>query len=342
MTKLIFLMLAFLRPAAMDFASMGSGWTGGPLDMYNAMNQPAYEGWSPGDLSTYGGGWQQSLEAMHAAISRNAGLVDPAILKSYSQLMGIDLSGILPAGQQAGQQYGNLAGQAQQQSGVLNQAGMDSIGRGQQIWQNTQDPMGQQFEQQRQQTLEGVRGAESARGVSMGDYGAGLEGDQLRSLGIDWKNFQDQRQINANQAVNAANFGAQQDFSQGMNTGAQVPGYMMASAQAPISAQQTVAGAPMDYANMFTQAEQNNVINPYGWLNSQYGNYLGMANQAGLGKSNFMFNEANSRNQMEQQAQYGIWGGGQSGTNYMQGNQSGMGNPMNYFGMGGGGGGMGG
>jgi len=216
--------------------------------------------------------WGRFIQAMQSRQSSMGAQVDPQLLQSYQAMLAIDPSAFAPAGVQAGQQYGTLAGQGQQASNALNQAGMDDIGRGQQIWQNAQDPLGQQFEDQRGKVLENTRSAQSARGIAMGDYGAGLEGDQLNNFGLDWKRFQDQRMMDANQSVNASNWGARQNFGQGMSMGAQVPGYTMAAAQAPIAGQEMTAQWPAQAAMQY--AGNVSGSDPYAAILAQLGNYM--------------------------------------------------------------------
>jgi len=189
--------------------------------------------------------WQKAMQAIQAATDRNTGMVDPAMLQSFSQMMGIDLTPFVDAGKMAGAAYGSLA----QQAG----------GMGAQIQQTAFDPQSQLHDYLRQQVTEGSRAADTARGLAMSPYSAGGESDALRKFEMDWQNQQLGRQ------------------TQGAGTAAElygmVPGATMAAGTAPLQAQTYAAGAPMQYAQQFLGGQQQ-AMQPYYGIQQAAGGYL--------------------------------------------------------------------
>lgn len=325
--RLLRLIALYFRPAGLDFASGFAGLTGGLIGSRNARNLPSYQGYVPTQTGQADQAWGQALQAIQAATDRNTGMVDPTLLSSYSKLLGIDLSGLVSAGSSAGEMLTNLSGTA---------GGMGNMAAGQAgaINQSAFDPQNALHDRLQQQVVDNTRAGESARGLAMGPYGAGLENQATTNFNLDWQNNMLGREM--------AGAGATQGLNQAaMGYYGMQPELTMAGAQLPITAQQTAYGAPMDYAGMFTGAEMGGVIGPQASIEGQVMPYLGTATQAGDMLSNYNLGRALDSNQMQQVAQYGLWGGGQGGA-YGMGNTSGFGNPMNWIGMGmgGGGGGM--
>lgn len=217
--------------------------------------------------------WQQLMPQLMARNTGVAGQIDPQLLQSYMQMLGINTNPLTAAGAGAGQEFGALAGQGTQDAGALNAAGMSALGRGDALWKNAADTMQSQHDLERHNVMENVRGAESARGIAMGGQGAGLEAEALGKFDIDWKNFMDQRMLQANQGAGLSDMTAGQNFGQGMNIGAQVPGYTMAGAQVPFGAQVSAAQFPAQAATGYA----GNVYgtDPYGSQLAQLGTYMG-------------------------------------------------------------------
>ncbi len=345
--KTLALLFAFFRFGGLDFASMGAGLTGGLMGMQNADELPNANFNIPGAGMGADAQLYQAMTTMTNAALRNLGLVDPQLQAAYMSMLGIDRSGIAPAGMEAGGQYGDLASLSQLFSGMLGGQAQGDIAQqnalrqaGGQTYQAGQDPQNQLHDYMRQQAVDASRAATSARGIGMGANAAGLENDATRNFEMNWQNQQLGRQLaglqgmtGANQAANQTGAMAGMDLQGSMGFGAQAPGFTMASAMAPVQAQQTAFQLPMDWANLFSQAEAQNVLGQQqGVMNSIYP-YLGMAAQGQQAQYNAYMGHDIQRNNMQQQSQYGMWGGGQSGTNTMQGNQSGAGNPMNWMGM---------
>lgn len=332
--KTLILMLAFFRLPGLDFASMGAGITGGWLGMKNAdeLERPNFT--IPGAAAAADEKLWAALQFLSAMAGRNAEMVDPAIRQAYGKLMGIDTSGLVDAGMQAGNQFSGLADNAQTYAALLGQQAMQQFGAGQDIYNLGRDPNNQLHDRMQQQVVDASRAGQSARGLAMGPYGAGLENKAVGDFNMDWQDRLLGRASAGLQGMNQANYLGGMDLSNSMNIGAAAPGYTMAAGQAPIAGQQAAYSAPIDWSNMYTQAQNQSVLNPQLQVMNSIYPYLGMGAQAQQSAYGANYARDIQAHQMQQQSQMGIWGGGQSGTNYMQGNQSGAGDPMNWIGMG--------
>lgn len=305
---------------ALDFASGLAGLAGGLVGLHNADKLPAFSGFTLSRGKDVQDRWFQALDAIRSATDQVTGQVDPVLLSSFSDLLGIDLSGLVNAGFAAGDQYANLAGTANQFGGMAAQ-------QAQSLNESAFDPRSQLHDYMQNQVMDASRAGTSARGLGMSPYAAGMENDAVRKFNMDWQNEQLARQMAGSNAAQVAAANSLGYFSA-------APGFQMQSASVPIQAQELAYGRPMDYATSFAQNYTNANLAPNMAAMGQMTPYLGGAAQNAAQAYGFDFNRANLKNQMQQQSMYGIAGGGQSGTPYMQGNQSGFGNPMNWMGIG--------
>lgn len=320
----------YFRPAGLDFASGLAGLSGGILGMKNAGDLPR-------GYNYYQDGYDANSELWNAlqSITQGAKTANPQLNAAYQNLLGIDTSGLIGAGEQAGQQFGGLADLAQLYGGQLGQQANQQFSAGQDIYNLARDPNNQLHDRMQQQVVDANRSGQSARGIGMSPYGAGLENQAVSNFNMDWQNNLLNRASTGINSMDQANYLGGMDLGNSMASFGQAPGYTMSAGQAPIQAQQTAYGLPIDWTQMYMQglgSTQGNVA-------SGMGSYL----QGTQGAQNQMYStdlqRADLHNQMQQQAQYGLAGGGQSSTNFMGGSQSGFGNPMNWIGMGGMGGG---
>lgn len=309
---------------ALDFASGIAGAMGGVSGLYNAheLAKPNY--YAPQYATQSDQAWYTAMQAIQAATNRNTGLVDPVLLQSFSQMLGIDLAPLAAAGVAAGKQYGNLA----EQAGFYGSQ-MGDVGTG--IVNASLDPQQALYDRTKQRVVEGSRAADSARGIAMSPYSAGLENQAVRDFNIDWENQQLARRLAGAQGAGGA-------YSSSTGFYGMAPQASMASAYAPIQAQQTQYQLPIDWASAFTQAQGQNVQGPQQAVASGFGNYIFPATGVQSQQYQQNFNRNLAQNAMQQQSYYGLAGGGQSqgGNPYGQwgGNQSGFGDPMNWWGMG--------
>ena len=240
--RFLALLLAFFRPA-LDYASMGAGIFAGLEGQFQASQLPNANYWKPGGQSTADDSFMQALQAITQSAARNNGIIDPVLLQSYSQLLGIDMAPLIQAGGQAGDQYKQLATQGQ----GLNQTMM---GQGDAISRAAFDPQNQLHDFNRQQTIDTSRAADSSRGLAMSPYSSGNESTATRNFEMDWQNRQLGREMAGSQ-------GAQGAYGAAFGYGGAVPQATMAGGAAPISAQTTAYGAPMGFSNQFMGAQQN-------------------------------------------------------------------------------------
>lgn len=331
--KLRALFLGFLRPASMDFASMGAGMLGGIMGMVNAHELP------DANFNIPGGGMEAdqylmgAMRAISANAGRNAGMVDPALVKAYSNLLGIDLTPLIQAGAASGAQYGELANVLGGYGSTMQDNASNSFGAGKNTYMTALDPQQALHDRMQQQVVDASRSGQSARGIAMSPYGAGVENKAVSDFNMDWQNQQLARQIAGLNSMDQANASGANSLSGAYGYFSGIPGMTSAAASAPINAQQAAYGLPMSWADAFTQSQNADVLGPNMQVMNQIYPYLGMAQQGQQAQFQASMGRDITSNTMQQQSQYGLAGGGQSGTNNMQGNQSGAGNPMNWMGM---------
>lgn len=220
----------------------------------------------PTGLGTADQGWQSTLQQLMQQIQGAGGQITPEIAQAFTALLGVDRSGIQPAGQAAGQQYGALAGQAGQAGSFLNNMGQGVGQAGQQLWQTAQDPQNALRNQVQQQVVDASRAGTSARGIGMGGEAAGIENKAVNDFLLNWNNNQLQRQATGLSGYANASNQAGRDVAGGLAAGALGPEYTTQSAMAPFNAGVTAAGFPLQASQMYTGA-----MSP---LNQQYGSIL--------------------------------------------------------------------
>lgn len=317
---MLVLILAFLRPA-LDFG----GVLGGITDIVGSTKIHGPNYYTPTGAPQADQAFLQALQAISQATDRNTGMVDPVLLHSYSQMLGIDLSGLISAGGQAGDQYKQLATQA-------GQFGQAERGMGQQIQQTAFDPQNQLHDFLQQQTTDQSRAADSARGLASSPYSSGNESTALRNFNLDWQNRQLGRQVQGAQGATGA-------FDASMGYGSAQPGFTMAGAQAPIAGQTAAYGAPQQFSTQFLGAE-NAMFAPQAGLAGMAQNYLTPATNAASNQYNQDMNATMAKYQMMSGGFNSIFGGGAGDPSQWFGFQGG--NPFSQGNWGAGGGGAGG
>lgn len=342
-------LLSYFRPAGLNFSSGLAGALGGAVGLYNANRLPRANYYTP----AYGQQMdQQVLAAMQQIVAlnaRNLALTDPQMLASYQAMSGIDLTALSGAGQQAGQQYGAMADTAGSYGGMMRASAEGALGNeselrqaGAQTYATGLDPQNQLRDRMRQRVVEGSRAADSARGIGMSPYSAGLENQATSNFEMDWQNQQLARQLAGLQGYGQASSAANQTGAQsGAGLGASMnyygmqPGLTMGAAQTPIQAQMMQYRLPMEFSSMFQQAQNQNALGPQYSLWQPAASYTGGAAQSGAGQFQNQLNRDLARNAMMQQSVYGLAGGGQSrGSNpygSWGGNESGFGDPMEWL-----------
>lgn len=318
MKNMLAIILSFFRPAGFD---IGVGSLIGAIG-----SKPTYSGFYPSAGPAEEQKWMQAMNAIQSAVDRNTGLVDPVLLDSYSKLLGIDLNGLVQSGATAGGQYSGLSDTATAGADALTGAGGRTLAAGNDVYNLARDPQHELHDYMREQTIDTSRAADSARGIAMGGVSAGNESDAVRKFEMDWQNQELARSLQGLQGLTGSGYYGGVDLSQGLGMGAQAPGFTMQSGSAPIAGKTAAYSMPMDWSNMFTQAQGQDVLSPYAGMQQQIMPYLGMATNAGANRSNF---DMNRWTQSTKLLGMGL-------------DNSGIGDPSNYaFGGGGGGAGAG-
>lgn len=201
--------------------------------------------------------------------------VQPNDLSAYYKLLGIDPSGYVQAGNQAGGQYADFAKLLQQlqtqmqgQAGVATGAQNDLLAAGRATWNAGQDPQNALLDRTQQRIVDASRAGTSARGIGMSPEAAGIENQATSNFNIDWNNQELARMIAALSGMGTA-FGqaGQQgqlvgaDLTGAANFGSQVPGATLSSGSTPFQTQYTAYGAPIGAGNTYSTG-LNTAFNP--------------------------------------------------------------------------------
>ena len=221
--------------------------------------------------------------------------VQPYDMTAYMKMLGIDPSGYVGAGNQAGQQYAQQDQLAQmyqqmmqQQAGTSAGAEQNLMGAGNQMWNTVQNPQSGLYNQMLQQTNDTANASTAMRGIGMSPEAAGIQNQAVNQFNNAWNN-----NFVANQAAGlgamsgAYNAAGNQGQLTGANVqgaanyGAMQPQYTLQSGQVPFNTQQTAYGAPIAAGNTYATG-LNTALNPnlanYNMGTAQYG-----ANQSAAG-----------------------------------------------------------
>ncbi len=266
----------FLGPLA-SIIGIGSG----VKNLVNSGNTSAYK---PKGLGEADQTWQDTLGQLFGGVSGAGGQITPELAAAFSKMLGIDTSQLGPAGAAAGQQYGNLAGQAQGAGTDLYNQGQGLGRAGAQLWQTAQDPQNELRNKIQGQVTDASRAGTSARGIGMGGEAAGIENQDVSNFLMNWNQNQLARQAQGLQGYANASNQSGRDYAGALGAGESGAGYTLNSALAPFQMNQTAAGLPFDAANRYTGA--------LGGLNSQYAGILQsiipyLNNGQGAANSNF-------------------------------------------------------
>jgi len=148
------------------------------------INYPQAQGLASGLVgSPYAG---QALQGAGLASDIAQSALNPIATTNFTPLAGI-AGGFPQAGQTAQQQTtSSIPGLQQAESGILQQAF---------------DPQSALYMQLHQQAQQNAQAANAAAGLGASPYGAGLTGQALNNLDINWQNQQLQRMIQGGQAA---------------------------------------------------------------------------------------------------------------------------------------------
>ena len=234
------------------------------------------------DTGTQGAFNQMGTNAQSA---QNAGT---GYLNSLNQSNAINYNPYQQAANQAGAQYGQLAGVAGQQEQQYGQAAQTAqnqqsslYGAGNTIMNQAMDPNMAQYNQYANQLGGQVNAGQAARGLGNSPVGGQEYNNAMSNFNTQWNTQQLQNMATgANAMGQLNNAGVQQGQLQGANmaaqqaAGANQAGYTQQSGAVPLNAQQYVAQQPGAAANAYTQGMQgiNNIYQQQGNLGTSYMN----------------------------------------------------------------------
>jgi hypothetical protein len=158
------------------------------------------------------------------------------------------------AGAQQGSGYGSNAA-----AGAAG-AGQDLTGYSQQLLPYATsllnmgfDPQGDLYNRTLDQTTQEQRAGQSARGIAMTPYGAGLENDALKNFNIDWQNNQLNRASTAAGAAGGLLGAAGQGATTGFNLGSGASDLAASAGAQPYNAQNDIFNTGMGALDKLAQ-----------------------------------------------------------------------------------------
>lgn len=268
------LMLAFLRPAWVGVAGLALG-------AYGLLNQPdSYSGpapYIPAGLGAADKSWLQFMQSGGKDVRSLGNRVDPLLEQYLRRMRAIPQRPLIQAGKTAGQDYGQMADMARAYAALMGEQGQQAF-----------DPQGALYDRTLQRVTDQERAGQSARGLAMSPYGAGLEGQTLSNFNIDWENSMLARQLQAANLLKG---------SMGMQ-GAAGEAEMM-GAMAPVNARMTAAGIPEQAARTYASDVSLGILGPQSAWMSQIIPYMnqGMGAQANAFGQFATANDQEFRNQ---------------------------------------------
>lgn len=301
-----------------------------------------------GGLSGLLGGGSKQPEAPKGYQPQYSGWVDSAVQPGMAALDQYNTGGqAIPFAQNTFQSlYNNpYAGQYQQNAnatagvgaqvgGAQVGGGMNLIGAGssmlpwaQQILQTGFDPQSALYNRTQQQLTDQIRAGESARGIAMSPYGAGVENKGLSDFNIDWQNQQLQRQNTAAQGAGYLTNSAGNAINLGQNVSTLGLQTLGNAAALPYSTANTIGNNQFGAIGQFGQAGATATDTAQKQI-QDYLQYLGIGNQAaGVANQNYA-NQLTAQNQNFNQMQTlgKNFGAGVQGIgNWYSGNSGGFG-----------------
>jgi hypothetical protein len=275
-----------------------------------------------GGLSGLLGGSKQP-QAPQGYQPQYSGWVDSAVQPGIAQLGQYNTGAqAIPYAQQAFQSTFNnpYAGNYQQNAnatadigqgvgGAQIGGGLNLIGAGssmlpwaQQILQTGFDPQNALYNRTQQQLTDQIRAGESARGIAMSPYGAGVENKGLSDFNIDWQNQQLNRQNTAAQGAGYLTNSAGNAINLGQNVSTLGLQTLNNAAALPYSTANTIGQNQFGAINQFGQAGATATDTSQKQI-QDYLAYLGVGNQAAGVANQGYANQLTAQNQQFNQGQ---------------------------------------
>ena len=205
--------------------------------------------------------WQQIMQQLGGDIGGERAALLPFLMNAFSSA-----SAGVPALQARLGGYGDVM---ERTGNNFLGAQMDLEHAGSDLWQLARDPQNALHDRTQQQVVDAARGADSARGIGMGSYSAGNEGNTVSNFNIDWQNNLLSRAATGMQGLTGA-YDAAGRQGQAGDAALAGAGSMFQSAMA----------LPFDLSSLFT-GSMNSMYSPYGALTGNLQQYLGLGQSAG-------------------------------------------------------------
>lgn len=224
---------------------------------------------------------QQLLGAQTGQTNQLSSTIDPILMSVLANNLGINTQPLVQAGQQAGQQYGNLSGLNQLYGNILQQLGIGSAAAGQQVYQQGADPQQQLYNTTVQQLQDQTRQGQAVRGLGNSPEGSMEEADVMSNFNINWQNSQLARTLAGLSGMLQANQGAGTDLSGATALFGAQPQNTLAAAQTPIAASTSAYSQPQAAATQYGTGIESLLMQPNANVLAQLMNYLSGGTTAG-------------------------------------------------------------
>lgn len=276
-----------------------------------------------GGLTGLLGGSGDKLQAPQGYQPQYSGWVDSAVQPGMAQLGQYNTGAqAVPYAQNTFQTlYNNpYAGSYQQNAGTVANTGwgvggaqvgggLNLIGAGesmlpwaQQVLNTGFDPQHALYNRTQQQLTDQIRAGESARGIAMSPYGAGVENKGMSDFNIDWQNQQLQRQNTAAQGAGYLTNSAGNAINLGQNVSTLGLQTLGNAAQLPYATANTIGNNQFGAIGQFGQAGATATDTAQKQI-QDYLQYLSVGNQAaGVANQNYA-NQLTAQNQNFNQMQ---------------------------------------
>lgn len=288
-------------------SSISSLFSGAPSAPDLKTFQPQYTGQA--DTSAFQG--------MQSIANNNPYLQNQGIYQSLEQ-QGLNdpyAAGVQAAGNQAGQQYGQLGQQGMAASSALNQGAMNLLPYVSQVENTAMDPQNALYNRTLSQVQDQAGVTNAQTGVGTSPFGAGVMNSANRNFNIDWQNNQLGRQATGMGAAVQGLAGAGNAMGQAQNIGDAATGDTLASGTTPQQAYLANIGNKMNVLNNYGTSQTNANAQSQTAV-GDFMSYMGQGEQQANVQQNL--NQTNYQNELAQQAaQNQMWGniasGGASG-----------------------------
>lgn len=290
MKKLLTLALAILAPGILGTIGSVIGIASGLNSMFNQPSAPqGYAGGTGSSIPFYvptgqsmaDQAWQATLSALGGSNAGYRTQIDPVLQAAYAKLLGIDTSGMVQAGQSAGQDYSNFANLGSLYASLLGGQAGQAFGAGSSILNTGFDPQNDLYNRTFGKLQDQVGAITSMYGLGSSPAGAGIMSDAAENFNIDWQNQQLARQAQAIKAMAQSGQVGSAELSGSLGAAGGVPGARLAAGTTPVTTAQSAYTLPINAANTYYGAAYPVDLAPYYQYQNQIIPYLNYGTGAG-------------------------------------------------------------